>query len=415
MAPPGDPRVLVVQPGARRHYAIPAALHQQGILERMDTESFVRDSGLLGKLAPKLSALCPPGIRRMLGRSHSMLSDANVRTSVVQAFQHYRMQRRFRSSAEGLRWYLPHASGRTLKRGFGNANVIYSFVRNVHPKLLEAGQSRGIKVIGDQIIAPSIVEAREAAIQMGRFPGWEPRLALENIASYDALDRGTWEHCDAITCMSDWVRDGLIEAGVHPSKVWMIPYPSNHSHLHGIVRSNRSGPLTVGFVGSVGLRKGAPYFLKVAKELASPELRFVMIGGHGLTRQIITEHEKYVEFTGLIPRAEIAGWLERFDIYYFPSTCEGSAGSVNEAAAAGLGIVTSRNSGSGLSDGEEGFIVPYDDTEAASNRILELVNDPERRIQMGESARARTRKYSIDWYGKELSQSIRRLVNGATQ
>ena len=126
--------------------------------------------------------------------------------------------------------------------------------------------------------------------------------------------------------------------------------------LHEVERQANRETITVGFVGSVGLRKGAPYFFEVAKRLASERVRFVMVGPILLDKQIINRYKGPVEIIGPVPWLDVGRWLERFDIFYFPSTCEGSAGAVNEAMASALPVVTTPNSGSTVRDGVEGYL-----------------------------------------------------------
>jgi len=407
--PTTPPRVLVVQPGARRHYAVPATLHAAGMLERMDTEWFVRPATLSGKITELAGKLGPAALRKLAGRRHPGLNDANVGMSLTQTRKHMQMQRRFPSRAEGLKWYLPHAGRNTLRRGFGNATTLYGFIRNIDPALCRAAQQRGLSVVGDQIIAPSSVEARELRAQLERFPGWEPRLSADNIEQYRTLDHETWASCDAITCMSDWVRDGLIAEGQPADKLWLLPYPSDHTKLHAIERPTDRPTLTVGFVGAVGLRKGAGYFFEVAKRLASEHLRFVMVGPVKLDAAVVADQRGAVEVVGPVPRPEVAGWLERFDLFYFPSTCEGSAGSVNEAMAAALPVVTTPNSGSTARDGIEGFLIDYADVDAACERITRLAQDAKLRQTLGSAGRARTREFDLSWYQRELTRRIAEL------
>ncbi len=401
-----EARVLVVHPTARRHYAVPVALHAAGMLERMDTELFIRSRALFKALAGIGEKLGLASLRRLASFSHPGLRDANVRVSLGLTCRHLKRQLNFNNRAMGLKWYLPQAAKKTLRRGFDRATVMYGFVRVIDPALCREAQKQNLRVIGDQSIAPSLIQVRELRTQLERFPAWEPNLSVHAIKQYQELEHETWAYCDVITCMSEWVRDGLLQEGLPPEKLWLLPYPSGHTKLHEIKRQADRETITIGFVGSVGLRKGAPYFFEVAKRLASKQVRFVMVGPLLLDNQIINRNKGPVEIIGPVPRPDVGRWLERFDIFYFPSTCEGSAGAVNEAMASALPVVTTPNSGSTVRDGIEGFLVSCDDVTTACDRIEKLVNDAVLRRSLGDAGRIRNKTFDMSWYSQELARRI---------
>ena len=167
--------------------------------------------------------------------------------------------------------------------------------------------------------------------------------------------------------------------------------------------------MTVGFVGAVGLRKGAPYFMEVARRISSERLKFVMVGPLHLRPEVVSRYGSAVQFVGGVSRGEVAQWLSRFDILFFPTTCEGSAGSLMEAMASGLPVVTSPNSGTVARDGVEGFLAAYDDAATLSERILRLAQDEGLRQRMGQAARRRAEEFNLDWYSREIGRLLRRV------
>ncbi len=129
-----------------------------------------------------------------------------------------------------------------------------------------------------------------------------------------------------------------------------------------------------------------------------------MVGGVAIEPAMAAKHGSAAELPGAVPRCDIAGWLERFDVFFFPSTCEGSAGSVMEALASGLPVLTTPNSGSVIRDGQEGFIVPPGDIGAMTSRLRELLASPGLREAMASAARKRAEEFSLDWYGSQLAR-----------
>src|SRR5262249_14490715 len=145
---------------------------------------------------------------------------------------------------------------------------------------------------------------------------------------------------------------------------------------------------TIGFVGTVGLRKGTPYFAEVARRFPRDKVRFVMIGPCTLTTYGLEQIRPAVEVHHA-PRLDVPKWLAAFDLIYFPTTCEGSAYALMEAMASGLPIVTSPNSGTVARHGIEGFLCAYDDLDAATAHIDRLISNDSLRLEMGSAAAER--------------------------
>jgi glycosyltransferase involved in cell wall biosynthesis len=267
-------------------------------------------------------------------------------------------------------------------------------------------------VVGDQIIAPAAIELAEARRERERWPGWERDTFDAELEPYVGWEEKTWEHLDHITCGSQYVADGLAAQGISARLLSVLPYPIDVAAFSAPDRVPGNAPITVGFVGSVSLRKGAPYFLEVARALAGSNVRFVMVGPVGVDRSKLADYSTVAELSGPVSRAEIARWLSRFDVFFFPSTCEGSASSVMEAMSAGLPIVTTPNSGSVVRDGVEGFVVPSSSLELMRLRVSQLVADHDLRLSMGRAARMRAEAFNLDGHGRALSDILARALSG---
>jgi glycosyltransferase involved in cell wall biosynthesis len=349
----------------------------------------------------------------MAERRHPALAPDLVRSHVGLALRQELARVRFADPQRFHRWRATTVTEWIGRHGFGRANVLHGFISNLDPSLVRTAGAHGLLTIGDQIIAPAAVQVAEQRRQLERWPGWEDGGALspERTAETAAWERQSWDALDHITCPSGYVRAGLLAEGVAPSKISMLPYPSPLpiDGLRGPPATR--APPTIGFVGAVGLRKGSPYFVEVARRFGRDQASFVMVGAVRLSEQAARSAREAVELVGHVPRSAIREWLAGFDLFFFPSTCEGSASAVVEAMAAGLPVITSPNSGSIIRDGEDGYLVPYDDLDQAEARIAALIADPGLRRDMGEAARRRVAALDLDWYGAELAALIGRLHN----
>jgi len=400
--PAHKPRVAIVQDGARLRYAVPVALQRQQCLARVLTEYYYTNRPLSRALIGLLRLLGPGLARQLTARRHPEIDPKKTRDQPLRFLYLKQFVKQTGSKAQLWdRWRDTLYKG-YARHGFGDANVLHGFVRNIAPDLASLARRRGLLASADQIIAPAAVEHAEDQLQHQRWPDYEPGGPRTDYGDIEALEQRTWQNLDLLTCASDYVRQGLIAQGLGPENVHVLPYPVDVDQFDFFDRANRPAPITVGFVGAVGLRKGAPYFIEVAKRLASPNLRFVMLGPLKLSTTAVQDARHAVELPGPVPLAEVPDWLRRFDMIYFPTTCEGSAGALVEAMATGLPVVTSPNSGAVARDRREGFICPYDDLETAARRIEQLASDHELRLDIGRAARQRIAEFNLDSYGARL-------------
>ncbi|MGC8541426.1 MAG: glycosyltransferase family 4 protein, partial [Phycisphaerae bacterium] len=415
---PGAPAVAMVQDGPRLHYALPIALRRAGILTALYTDWY--DKGGIGSFIAR-------GLARVVDRRQSArmrlrwdpelvgvpiyhggvaglaLIAARQRSSRLAGFLYRSLSRRVLRKLA--------ASG-PIARPAGATSVVFAFSHMFLPipELNIELKKRGHLLLCDQPLVWAAEVLRQRKLIQGAFPGWEPTSAGDNLAEWAANEQALVPIIDAWTCPAEYTCHTLLEMGVPREKISVIPYPIDTSDFAFFDRRGRSGAVQVGFVGQVGLRKGAPWFLEAAK-LCDPALvKFTMVGAVALTDFGRRQLEEHVELVGSVPRSQIVDWLKRFDIFFFPSTCEGSAGAVMEAMATGLPIIASPNSGSVVRDGVDGYIVDYDKPEVAAQRLMELARDKDLRLRMGHSAHERAMGFDIDFYSREIAGVISSVV-----
>lgn len=405
-----QPRVAMIQDGARRQYRVPLALQGAGILERVFIDWFVRNGSIEGKIALLAGKVQPKLGRKMAERSCPELDPSRVIRNPAMALRLKLKMRQFTNSEDSYIWHSRRTAQWILRKGFGEANVLYGFIRNAAPEAYRAAKDRGLRTSGDQIIAPLEVEVAEMKRQVRDWPGWNDREAIELHPRYLDFERQTWDTLDHITCMSDYVRDSLVSVGIAPERISVLPYPWVESPGQPIERGKKSSPLLVGFVGAVGLRKGAPWFLETARRFNPDRVRFAMVGGMMLDKSRLEPYRDRVQFVGAVPRSGVTDWLRKFDVFFFPSTCEGSAGAVMEAMGSALPVITTPNSGSRVRDGIEGFIRPYDDIDGFEQAIRRFDDDRDLLLRMGDAARQRVLAYGLGAYQADLLQFFQKLV-----
>jgi glycosyltransferase involved in cell wall biosynthesis len=142
---------------------------------------------------------------------------------------------------------------------------------------------------------------------------------------------------------------------------------------------------------------------------AFPRVVFLIVGDgplrgelEALTRALGVE--KNVIFAGY--REDVPRVLSVFDIKVLPSVTEGLPLAILEAMAMGKPVIATEVGGVKeiLKDGETGFLVPPQDPEALSERIIYLLRNEDEARQLGIRAREESKKYDIDLCVRRLEE-----------
>jgi hypothetical protein len=158
MADLANLRFIVLQPGARMHYAVPALLARAGMLARLYTD-VCADVGALRHLQSLWpDRLRPRPIARLLGRrlppevAPSLVRQVPIRALADRLLQGLAVARHL----DG--WLDPTRSMMNLVRkdGFAGANALYTLLINSDLELVEEARSRGIMVVHEAITPPHI-------------------------------------------------------------------------------------------------------------------------------------------------------------------------------------------------------------------------------------------------------------------
>jgi colanic acid/amylovoran biosynthesis glycosyltransferase len=210
-----------------------------------------------------------------------------------------------------------------------------------------------------------------------------------------------FESADLVLAMSDDMRSDIVSLGCPPQKVIVHYHGINLSRFPFVDRSVRERPtVRLLFVGALIDKKGVldvfQAFERLARDHQYLELRFVGRGPREATLRQRAEAAGLadrVTFAGYVPNTRLAGELVDADIFCHPSGAdqqgnkEGIPGTIVEAAASGLPVVSTRHAGIPVvvQDGTTGILVAEHDVEALATAISRLVDHPEERHAMGRA------------------------------
>lgn len=189
--------------------------------------------------------------------------------------------------------------------------------------------------------------------------------------------------------------------------------------------TTRSNRVRLLFVGVILESKGVLTLLSACRTLRARRLDFELsiVGGfrdrdfERRVRALVSEYDlsSQVHFTGILTGSEKADVFEQADIFCFPSHYEAEALPVVliEAMEFGLPILASNWRGipSLVTDGENGFLVPPKDPEAAAAALGKMIADPELRLRLGRSGRERyEQRHTLEQFHLNLDQAFGALL-----
>jgi glycosyltransferase involved in cell wall biosynthesis len=407
MEKPDDPNVRfgVFQLGARRHYIVPRILESAGMLQWLLTD-LCNSSWPISALDFVPGSVLSGGLRRLRDRKPT-----GIPSSKITSFPRFGLKysRRLPSVSRSRHWV---AGGQefcrlVLTKGLKHVDGVYGFTAAALEVLL-AAKCEGKAGILDQIMAPRAIENDLLRQEHSSFPGWGASEETdEDLARYCDREQAEWQAADLIICGSEFVRESVLTCGGSPDRCVTIPYgvsvpiaPRHHEQ--------RKGPLRVLTVGELGLRKGTPWVLEAARRLKG-KVQFRLVGAFHGSDTIFEELRQHCELTGVVPRSDVASHLGWADVFLLPSLCEGSSGAVFEAIAAGLPVVCTHNTGSVITHGQDGFIVPIRDYDAIVE-ALTLLGEQDRLGEMSREAHLTAERWSMDSYARRLCRQLRQEV-----
>jgi glycosyltransferase involved in cell wall biosynthesis len=159
----------------------------------------------------------------------------------------------------------------------------------------------------------------------------------------------------------------------------------------------KNGNCVLLYVASLQPRKDHVNLLRAMSNV--PDADLLLVGDGDLRPQL--EHlagtlgiAERVHFLGR--RKDVAELLKTADIYVHPPAVEGFGIAAAEALAAGKPLVASNVPGLAQVVGEAGVLVPPGDPTTLAREVCNLMNSPDRRLQLSRAAVERGRQFSID-------------------
>lgn len=239
---------------------------------------------------------------------------------------------------------------------------------------------------------------------------------------YDAIDKFHLRFMDRVVCVSSGQADRVYRTDIAPGRVRVIrnaarldAFANRDFEFGHVLRTlaGGSGPIILA-AGRLSPEKGFHVLVEAAGKVS--KARFVLFGD-GAERSRL---ESRVRELGIQERFRMPGFREDLDalipwadLVVLPSLTEGLPNVALEASAASVPVVATAVGGTPevIDDSATGYLVPAGDSELLADRIVNLLEHPERAKKFGEAGRQRmVEQFSFEAQARAYQELFAELV-----
>jgi glycosyltransferase involved in cell wall biosynthesis len=189
-------------------------------------------------------------------------------------------------------------------------------------------------------------------------------------------------------------------------------------HPRGEPKSNES--INILCVGRLIERKGQHYLINAfaaLKHTTRQPVHLTLVGTGDFESQLRSiakdlDLRDSITFKGFVPREIMPEVYRDADIFVLPSQSEGMSIALLEAMASGLPLVVTNTGGVKelVEDQENGLIIPWADTDALSQALKDLVEDPGKRKEFHRKNLVKVKSFSWDTIVEQYLSLFYKLV-----
>lgn len=420
-----DIRVMVAHPGQQHSYRLASALEKMGILDCYVTTVYNRSGSLTEGVTHFLKGSLKKKAQKR--KCESIPDDKVIQIGewigLVEIFvQRYIHNQRVKKllGQKVINYFGKRVARLAMKRHVDavvsydyNSAIIFSILKKCAPSIkcimdVSAANRLYMKKIYEkdcQQIAPAFAERLKREILGNMDKENESRLMSEI------------RNSDFFIVPSDFVEMSLMNSGVTREQIILCPYGVDLSLFkckeYESSENLERRPLEFIYVGGVKEIKGIYYLLEAFRRIPENIAKLTVVGNCDLTKDERQCYEKNVKFTGIILHQQIPAQLREADVFVFPSLGEGMSLSVLEAAASGLPLIISENSGIAekMHNNDEGFVIPIQSSEAIIEKVMWFSKNRQAIRKKGEKAREMAMEYSWERYNKQIDRAMKHIFN----
>ena len=212
----------------------------------------------------------------------------------------------------------------------------------------------------------------------------------------------------SIATNESYRRIALTRGGMDPERVFVVRSGPSLERMQIVPPAKKPRKFLVGYVGVMGKQEGIDLLLQAIAHVIKErtDVHFGLVGGgtsleemQALARELGVAD--YVTFTGRVPDAELLAVLNAADVCVNPDVANemndiSTMNKIMEYMALGKPIVQFDLAEGRYSAQEASLYARKNDAFDFSQKIIQLIDDPERRRRMGEFGRRRVLE-ALEW------------------
>lgn len=309
-----------------------------------------------------------------------------------------------------IQWLCVSLDHHVAKQHLTELDAIYSY-EDIAATTFQMAKLRGVYRLYE---LPVVFYKTNCAIQTEeaeRFP--------ELTSALHAVQEPLWKRqrkeqeiqlADHIFVASSFSKQSLVEVGVSPDKISVVPYGAPIDYFYPQPKPDSN--FRALFVGSVSPAKGVHYLLQAWQELKFSAAELLLVGVNCFPDTWLSPFNNCFRHIGSVPHTSLNKYYSLANVLVFPSLADGFGLVLLEAMSCGIPIITTSNTGGPdiITDGVEGFIVPIRDVEALKEKLEWCYRHPTELAEMGRAARRRAEQLTWKLYRQTLANKIQKLL-----
>lgn len=218
------------------------------------------------------------------------------------------------------------------------------------------------------------------------------------------------DSADYVIATSKFAKETFIKGGFNKENIYLTNYGVNVNKFKPL-KSKKLEEFVVLAVANYGLLKGFQFLLKAWVNLNLKNAKLIILGNPDkVMRKVIKDYKRNLTIEFVSFRSPVS-YLQKASIFVHPSLTEGACRSIYEALSSGLPVICTKESGSIVEDGKEGFIIEKENVKQIEEKILYLYNNRNILDKMSEQARKTiVENYSWEHYSQRVSFAIEDII-----
>jgi glycosyltransferase involved in cell wall biosynthesis len=232
-----------------------------------------------------------------------------------------------------------------------------------------------------------------------------PQRAFETYAREPLL-------ADLCVVASTYTRKTLVENGVAPGRIRIIPYGVDLGFFYAAQSARNK--FRVLFAGQIARQKGLHYLLQAWRNLKLPDSELRIVGKvSSYNRSFVREYGSEAMFLGALNQEQLRREYQQADLLCLPSLSDGFAHVVLEAMACGTPALVSENCGASdlISQGQNGFVIPVADLDALGDKLEWAAHHGDELSAMRFAARNTAERYPWSRFRGALIEALQAFSN----